>query len=419
MSKLVINGGRKLSGEIAVGGAKNSVLPLLAATLLVKGKSVLHNCPDLTDVATSLKLLEALGCKCNFNDGTVTVDASAADKCTVPYELMRKMRSSIVFMGALAARFGMAELSSPGGCEIGSRPIDIHLEALRKMGLNISEHNGILRCKSQNPRLCGTDITLPFPSVGATENVILASAVCNGVTVLRNAAREPEISDLAEFLNSCGAKISGYGTDTVTIHGVDALHPSEHEVMPDRIVAATYISCAAVTGSELFIKNARRNDMDAVISAFEKTGCTFRDNRNGITVTPPKRLSRIGKLGTLVYPGFPTDACPLLIAAMCYADGTSVFIENIFENRYKFTYELKRLGADIKTEGRMAVVEGKNRLYGACVCAADLRGGAALVAAALAAEGRTEIDKVCYIDRGYEKIENVLTSVGADIKRIN
>ncbi len=236
---------------------------------------------------------------------------------------------------------------------------------------------------------------------------------------MRNAAREPEISDLAEFLNSCGAKISGYGTDTVTIHGVDALHPSEHEVMPDRIVAATYISCAAVTGSELFIKNARRNDMDAVISAFEKTGCTFRDNRNGITVTPPKRLSRIGKLGTLVYPGFPTDACPLLIAAMCYADGTSVFIENIFENRYKFTYELKRLGADIKTEGRMAVVEGKNRLYGACVCAADLRGGAALVAAALAAEGCTEIDKVCYIDRGYEKIENVLTSVGADIKRIN
>ncbi len=419
MSKLVINGGRKLSGEITVGGAKNSALPLLAATLLVKGKSILHNCPDLTDVATSLKLLNALGCRCSFNDGTVTVDASAADKHTVPYELMRKMRSSIVFMGALSARFGTAELSSPGGCEIGSRPIDIHLEALRKMGLDIYEHNGFLSCSCIGRRLHGADITLPFPSVGATENVILASAVCDGVTVLRNAAREPEISDLAEFLNACGAKIRGYGTDTVTIYGADKLYPAEHKVMTDRIAAATYISCAAVTGSNLFIKNARRNDMDAVISVFEKIGCTFTFDKNGIFVVSPKKLSRIEKLGTLVYPGFPTDACPPLIAAVCYADGTSVFIENIFENRYKFTDELKRLGANIKTEGRMAVVEGKNRLFGANVRATDLRGGAALAVAALAAEGCTEIDKVCYIDRGYEKIENTLTSVGADIKRIN
>ena len=419
MSKLVVNGGRKLGGEIVVGGAKNSVLPLLAATLLIKGESVLHNCPDLTDVEASLKLLSALGCKCNFEGDVITVDARTADKYTVPYELMRKMRSSIVFMGALAARFGMAELSSPGGCEIGSRPIDIHLEALRKMGLDIYEHSGLLSCKCSGGRLCGADITLPFPSVGATENVILASVTCKGVTVLRNAAREPEISDLAKFLNACGAKISGYGTDTVTICGTDKLHSAEYTVMPDRIAAATYISCAAVTGSKLFIKNARRNDMDAVISAYEKSGCTFTYNKVGIRVDSPERLSRIEKLGTLVYPGFPTDACPTLIAAMCYADGTSVFVENIFENRYKFTDELKRLGADIKTEGRMAVVEGKRRLFGANVCATDLRGGAALAVAALAAEGCTEIDKICYIDRGYEKIENSLQSVGADIKRIN
>ncbi|MBR6693844.1 MAG: UDP-N-acetylglucosamine 1-carboxyvinyltransferase [Clostridia bacterium] len=416
MSKLYINGGKRLFGELTVHGAKNSVLPILAATILCGDECVIHNCPYLSDVDSSIKILEHLGCRCHREGHTLIVDTSSITRCDIPDELMQEMRSSIVWLGAIAGRLGKARLSSPGGCELGPRPIDIHLAALRELGLRIDEDHGYIDCRVIK-RLRGNSLHLTFPSVGATENIMLAAVFAQGKTVIHNAAKEPEIIDLQNFLNRAGARVSGAGSDTVVIEGVASLHGAEHSVISDRIVTATYMAAAAVTGGEVVLKKTVPGHLLSVISVFREMGCMVETSGNDIKLISPSKLCRFINVQTLVYPGFPTDAGPLVVAAASVANGTSMFVENIFESRYKYIGELRRLGAKIKTANRVAVIDGVSELSGAKVKSTDLRGGAALVVAGLAANGRTEIDRVSHIDRGYEDIEENLRCLGADIKR--
>ncbi len=415
--KLVINGGRRLEGEIRVHGAKNSALPLLAATILAHGECILHNCPTLTDVDAACRILSCLGCRCSRNGSTVCVDASNVCGEEIPDNLMREMRSSIVFLGAVLGRTHRCRLTFPGGCELGARPIDLHLAALREMGAEIDEQHGWLECTVPGG-LRGARINLSFPSVGATENIILAAACAEGTTEIHNAAREPEITDLAEFLNKCGAKISGAGGSTIVIEGVKRLEPAEHSVIPDRIAAGTYLCCAAITRGELILTCCCQEHMTGFLPVLENMGCRVYPYGSGkLYISCKRRLTAPPTIRTMPYPGFPTDIQAPFTALCSVAEGTSVFVENIFENRYRHVPELIRLGASIKVEGRVAVVQGVTGLSGAKLCAGELRGGAALVTAALAAEGTTEISGVGYIDRGYESIEKTLRSVGADISR--
>ncbi len=416
MQKFIIEGGKRIRGEVDAQGAKNSALPLLAAALLARGETVLYNCPRLSDVYAACRILGCLGCECRVLGNTVTVRADDPCGCCVPDELMREMRSSIVFLGALLGRTGECYLSFPGGCELGPRPIDLHLAALRKMGAAITETHGMLRCCCAGG-LRGAGIQLSFPSVGATENVMLAAVLAQGTTVITNAAREPEIADLAGYLVRCGAKISGAGSDTIIIEGVSQLRGCEYTVMPDRIAVCTLMSAAAVTGGELSIRGARPQDIGAVIPVFEQMGCGVYAYSDRLFITRNRPLAAVGTVRTMPYPGFPTDAQATTMAALALARGTSIVVENIFENRFRHVDELVRMGAQIKTEGRVAVIDGVNRLYGAKVQAADLRGGAALAVAALAAEGTTELGGVKYIDRGYEELERCLSALGADITR--
>lgn len=415
MAEIVVCGGRRLNGEIDIQGAKNAALPLLAATILINGQSVIHNCPQLSDVDTSLKILKFIGCGVKREGDTVVVDSTDIRGHIIPECLMGEMRSSIVFLGSIAARTGRAVLSHPGGCELGPRPIDLHLCALRKMGMTINEEYGRINCVVN--KLEGVDINLSFPSVGATENVILAAVLSDGVTRIFNAAREPEICDLADFLRKAGAKISGDGTGCVIIEGVKELHNVEHSVLPDRIIAATYMAAAAVTSGDVVLRNVYPEQLTQICEHFAETGCEVNVYADSLRIRAPRRLNKISLLRTLPYPGFPTDAGPPLMSVMAVANGCSVLVENIFANRFRYTDELKRLGADIKVEGRVAIVEGRPKLTGANVKATDLRGGAALVVAALAAEGKTRITDVKHIDRGHERLEWNLERVGADIKR--
>lgn len=416
--RIVINGGKPLEGEIPVQGAKNSALPLLAATVLCKGETVLHNCPYLSDCDAACRILECIGCTCKREKNTVVADSSVIGSTEVPTALMREMRSSIIFLGSILGRCRSCKLSFPGGCELGPRPIDFHLSALREMGAEISEKHGYLECTAPKG-LHGARITLSFSSVGATENIMLAAVLAEGVTEIHNAAREPEIVDLANFLNKCGGKISGAGGSTVAIEGVSSLHPCEHRIMPDRIAAATYLCCGAITGGQLILSGASHNDLRPVTAVLEKTGVSLYTYGDGnIFINARKPLMSPGTVRTGVHPGFPTDAQPPLMALTSLARGTTVFVENIFENRFKHASELVRLGAAISVEGKVAVVQGVKSLSGAELMATDLRGGAALITAALAAEGVSRISGLCHIDRGYEKIEEVLRSVGADIKRV-
>lgn len=416
MSELVINGGKKLSGEICVQGAKNSVLPVLAATVLCGGECVIHNCPQLSDVETSLKILAHLGCGCKKDGDTVAVNARDISDYSIPDTLMREMRSSVVFLGAVIGRTGKAVISSPGGCELGPRPIDLHLSSLNKMGVTVKEEHGYLNCTAENG-LHGAEITLNFPSVGATENIILAAVLAEGDTVIHGAAKEPEISDLADFLNSAGARINGCGSDTVRIRGVKTLGGAEHSIIPDRIVAATYMACAAVTGGNITLKNVMPPHMASILWLFNESGCKVNINGKSINLLSPQRLLRVPTVRSLVYPGFPTDAGPIAAALLCKADGTSVFVENIFENRFRYVDELKRFGAKIKTEGKIAVIEGVTELSAADCKSTDLRGGAALVIAALAANGKSKIGEIQHIERGYEDITENLRVIGADISK--
>ena len=418
VSKLIINGQRALSGAAEIQGAKNSALPILAATVLTKGESVLFRCPDLSDVEASLGILRYLGCTAQRSGDAVVVKSEGLCRHDIPDGLMRKTRGSLVFLGAVLASTGRARLCFPGGCEIGLRPIDLHLKALRQLGAVVKERHGCIDCRAVHG-LKGAQIALPFPSVGATEDIILAACTACGTTTITNAAREPEIRDLADYLNRCGAKIYGAGEGEIVIDGVKSLSGCNHALIPDRIVAATLISCAAMTGSEITLKGVIHSHLGAVLPVFEDAGCAFKAVENELTVKAPvKRLRPMKIVRTMPYPGFPTDAQAPLLAASTIADGTTVFIENIFENRFRHASELTRMGADIKTEGKFAVVEGVPRLYGAAVEAVDLRGAAALLAAGLRAEGRTELSGVKYLERGYERFEQVLSSLGADVKKI-
>ncbi|MBO7178885.1 MAG: UDP-N-acetylglucosamine 1-carboxyvinyltransferase [Clostridia bacterium] len=416
MASFVINGGRRLSGSLVAQGSKNSALPILAATYLVSGKSVIHNCPRLSDVESTIKILENLGCKIERRGTDLVIDSSSAFGFEIPEDLMREMRSSVIFLGAILAKTGRAVISTPGGCEIGLRPIDLHLFAMRKLGVTIHEEHGRLEC-SVNKRLKGTKITLTFPSVGATENAILASSVSEGTTTIINAAREPEIIDLCNFLNKCGAKIHGGGESIIVIEGVKKLTATEHSVICDRIAAATYLFAGALTGGDISVKNTVPAHLGGILPILEETGCEVSVRCNEIRLKAPLKLNRIDKLITQPYPGFPTDAQAPIMTLATVARGTSVIVENIFESRFKHVPELLRMGARIRTEGRVAVVDGVDRLYGASVVSPDLRGGSALVLAGLTAIGVTEVSEIKHIDRGYEEFEKNLCMLNADIVR--
>ena len=416
MPHLLIDGGRRLNGTVAIHGAKNAVLPLLAATLLADGESVLHNAPQLSDVEGCLEILSGFGCRTTQEGDTITVCADAADTPSITDELMRKMRSSIVFLGAMMARFGEAHLSYPGGCELGPRPIDLHLAAFRLMGAEIHEEGGQLHAFLPEGRFLGNTVSLSFPSVGATENILLAAVTAKGTTTILNAAREPEIIDLAAYLSACGARIHIDG-GTITVEGVERLTACTHTVIPDRIEAATYMAAVAVTGGSAVLERLCPAHIATVLPVFAEMGCRISEFPQQIVLNAPARLNRIPFLRTMPYPGFPTVAAAPLLAAARVANGTSVFVESIFESRYKYVGELARMGAHIKIESRVAIVEGVPSLSGAAVDCTDLRGGAALVIAALAAEGRTVIGELTHLDRGYDHLEDTLTALGARVQR--
>lgn len=419
MENLIISGGIRLDGKTRLQGSKNSSLPILAACAAVNGISVIHNCPRITDVDIAVAILERLGCRVSREGGTVTVDSGDINCSAIPEELMSEMRSSIIFLGALLARFGRGSATLPGGCEIGLRPIDMHIAAFRSMGVVIEESGGSMECTAPNG-LAPCRISLSFPSVGATENIMLASLAAKGETVITNAAREPEIKDLADFLNECGAKIIGAGQSVVRIYGGRRLTGAEHRVIPDRIVASTYMACAAVTGGRAVVTEVEREHLAPVIPVFEGCGCKIDFANGEMSVTAPKRAERIKYLRTMPYPGFPTDSQALVTAVAATARGTSVISERVFENRFRHVPELIKMGADIRVEDScVAVVEGVPSLHGAKVTASDLRGGSALIAAALGARGESVIDGVRHVLRGCEDVCGNLSRLGADIKVIN
>ena len=417
MAEYIINGCRRLNGCIEIQGAKNSALPILAASILCRDEVIIHNCPQLTDVDTAIKILRYLGCIVYRDGNTVVIDSNGIYRCDIPSELMREMRSSIIFLGAMLGRMKQAQLSPPGGCELGPRPIDLHLSAFAQMGMSYSDTHGKLDCDA-GKGLNSADITLSFPSVGATENIILGAVCAKGITTITNAAREPEICDLADFLNSCGARIKGAGESTIYIEGVKALGSAQHCIIPDRIVAATYMACTAVCGGKLFLKGAITSHLGAINSVLEQSGCLLDCTPQGIYISSDKRLKKVRLIRTMPYPGFPTDAQAPIMAMCCFAQGTSVFVENVFESRYKHVSELCRMGAGIYVHDKVAVVEGNQNITGATVEARDLRGGASLVVAGLGAEGTTTIQGINHIDRGYEDLEVCLSNVGADIKKL-
>ena len=414
--KIVVEGGRRLSGSIELQGAKNSVLPILAATILGDSPSVLHNCPRLTDVDAAVEILENFGCGVTQRENIIEIDPENMSRMEIPFCLMRKMRSSVIFLGAVLSRMKKAVLSSPGGCELGPRPIDLHIEALRKLGATITEDFGFFQCTADKIRGC--QINLSMPSVGATENIMLAAAKSQGITTIINAAKEPEIEDLQSFLNKMGAKIFGAGTAVITIEGVEKLSGAEHTIIPDRIAGATYLCCAAITGGEIELTHANVNHLHSIISLLEETGCYVKTENNTIYLDQKGIISPIKTVQTMPYPGFPTDAQAILMAYLTLASGISVFIENIFESRFKHVGELCRMGADIRIIDRTAIVYGTKKLKGTQVQCPDLRGGAALLVAALAAEGVTEITEISHIARGYENVTQNLAKLGAKIQRM-
>ena len=412
-----ITGNHRLSGSVTVQGAKNSVLPILASCLLVRGQCVLHRCPLLSDVQAALKILVRLGCVCVWDDETVIVDAREVACCEIPQELMSKMRSSVMFLGAILARMGKAVISAPGGCELGPRPIDLHISALEKLGTNFECRDEILTATAPKG-LIGNRIFLRFSSVGATDNVLIAAVTAKGTTVIENAAREPEISDLADFLNACGAKVSGAGSSTITVVGVARLYPTEFRVMPDRIAATTWLACAAVTNGDVCLKETVPAHMVQTLRLFEKAGCRVAVSPGEIRLIATERPRPVTSVVTRVYPGFPTDAAPVCVPLLCLADGVSRVRETIFENRFRYIEQLGRFGANYRIESRELTVFGVEHFTGCeCECT-DLRGGAALLVAALAAEGESRVEKIDHVKRGYFHPVEILQSIGANITEV-
>ena len=414
MKHIIIRGGRRLEGALPVQGAKNSVLPVLAATILHPGVTVLRGCPRLSDVEASIRILRHLGCRADWQGEELVVDTSSMSRWDIPDHLMREMRSSVIFLGAILARLGRAEMSYPGGCELGPRPIDLHLAALRKLGAAVEEKGGRLCCTGA--AMEGREITLSLPSVGATENAMLAACGARGETVIVNAAREPEIVDLQNFLRSMGCAVRGAGSSTVCVAGQKATRDSVHTVMPDRIVAATYLAAVAAAGGEVELTHVDYRHLSTVTAALHEAGCRVLGGDGRIFLRSDGKLKAISPVRTAPYPGFPTDAQAILMAALLRSRGTTVFVENMFDNRYRHVDELCRMGADISVEGRVAVVTGVPRLSGAAVRCTDLRGGAALLVAGLAAEGETAIEEVQHICRGYEDPVRDLAALGGEIR---
>ena len=415
MSVFNISGGRPLGGRLAIHGAKNSVLPILAATVLCPGTSVIHNCPPLSDVTASAAILEHLGCKVEQRGTTVTVDASTLTRDDVPDALMREMRSSVIFLGAILGRLGRARMSYPGGCELGPRPIDLHLSALRALGADIQEGSQGLVCTA--PALTGSEITLSIPSVGATENAMLAAVAARGTTTITNAAREPEIADLQRFLRSQGARVTGAGSSVITVEGGLPLHGGEHTVIGDRIVACTHLSAVAAAGGDVELRGVDYRHLSTVTAVLSEAGCRVTSGPDSVRIRREAPLNAVRPIRTAPYPGFPTDAQAPVMAGLCTARGATVFVETIFSSRYRHVDELIRMGASIRTEGPVAILTGVERLHGARVMAHDLRGGAALVVAALGAEGESVVEGLHHIDRGYYELDASLRSLGACIER--
>lgn len=416
MSFFEITGGRRLSGSITAHGAKNSVLPILAASILGQGVSVIENCPCLSDVEATVDILRQLGCTVERQGDTVTVDATRVQGGAIPGELMGRMRSSVIFLGAILVRTGQAQMTYPGGCELGPRPIDLHLQALKQFGVQVREVEGVLHCQVvRELRPC--QIKLPFPSVGATENAMIAACGAQGTSVILGAAREPEIEDLQTFLNAMGAHVRGAGTSVITVRGGADLHGTRHRIMGDRIVAATYLAAAAATGGRVEVTGVRPEHLNGVLEVLDQAGCHIQVAPNAVRLEQNGRLVGVpGTISTAPYPGFPTDAQAVLMAALATAEGVSQFRENIFQSRYRHVSELARMGADVRLTGRAAQVRGAS-LHGACVDCTDLRGGAALVVAALAARGVTRVGEIHHIDRGYERLEDSLARLGGQIER--
>ena len=416
MPKFVITGGRKLDGKVQIESAKNSVLPLLAGAILTKENVTIKSCPKIIDVLNMIKILKKLGVKAEFLGNDLVVDSSDINSYTIPSCLTKELRSSVFMLGALISRLRKARISYPGGCEIGSRPIDIHISALKKLGVDITEIGDEVICLAHNMR--SEEIYLDFPSVGATENVILASVLIDGLTVIRNAAREPEIEDLIEFLNSMGAKITGGGTEIVRIEGVKSLHGTEFNPMPDRIEAGTYLISALITGGNVELHNCRAENILSVIHKFCNNTCKI-DANNGIIHIKGGERPKAFSICTNPYPGYPTDMQAQAMALAAISDGTSFITENIFEMRFKHAVELKKMGADIKICGRMATIQGVDSLSGADVYAKDLRGGASLVLAGLSAHGTTTVNDIRHIERGYLDMDKKLALLGADIIKLD
>ena len=412
MSKFIIQGGKKLEGEVKNSGSKNAALPILAATILNGGKTTLYNVPNIQDVNTMFEILKEIGATITRKNNKVIINTNKIHTYEIPDNLMRKMRSSVILAGAIIGKYHKAKFSYPGGCEIGARPIDLHLKGFEKLGIKINEEFGEIVCESD--KIIGNQVSLDFPSVGATENIILAACLGEGTTIITNAAKEPEIEDLVKYLNRMGTKIKGAGTDKIEITGVKHLSEVSYNIMPDRIEAGTYLIAGAITGGEIKITNANHEHIEPILTKLEEANCKIQVNKNEIEIIAPKRVKAVD-IKTMPYPGFPTDMQSVFGALLATAKGTSIITENIFESRYKYVQELVRMGAKIKVEGRSAIIKGTRKFQGANVVATDLRGGAALVIAGLAAKGITEIENVDYILRGYENMEQKLKKLGAKI----
>ncbi len=413
MDKLVIQGGAPLRGRIRISGSKNAALPILLAAILVDAPLEYANAPRLRDIHTTLKLLDILGLSTTFEENRVTVQTGKLN-CEAPYDLVRTMRASALCLGPLLARLGEAKVAQPGGCAIGARPVDMHLTALEKLGARFQLESGYIH--GTVDRLRGARIQFPFPTVGGTENLIMAASLAEGETVLENAAREPEICDLAEFLIACGADIEGHGTSIIRIRGVEKLHSASYSIMPDRIEAGTYLMAAAITDGELLLENCPLDKLEAVATKMREMGVWIEERPGGVLVRRETELTGMD-VTTQPYPGFPTDMQAQIMALMAVSCGSGLIEETIFENRFMHVQELARLGAKIKLSGRTALVRGVDRLIGAPVMASDLRASASLVLAGLAAEGETEVRRIYHLDRGYERMEEKLKAVGASIRR--
>ena len=415
MEKIVIEGKKRLRGEVRAGGAKNAVLPLMAACLLGEGENTLRNVPDLADVRTMTKLLETLGARCAYENGNLSIDSRGVNSWKAPYDLVKTMRASVLVLGPLVARFGRAEVSLPGGCAIGERPVDQHIKGLRILGASVEIDEGYVRVSSADMR--GTTVPFDLSTVTGTENLMLSACLCEGETVLLNAACEPEVVDLADALNLMGADVRGAGTDIVTVRGVSSLRPlRDYEVMPDRIEAGTLMVAAALNESDVTVRGCRFEHLGALVGKLLQAGAEVERDGDSIRVRGTGETRSVD-LSTLPYPGFPTDMQAQMMIPMCVAGGMSVITENIFPQRFMHTAELRRMGADIKLVGNSAVVRGGAELRGAPIMASDLRASASLVLAGLCASGRTEVSRIYHLDRGYEKLDEKLASLGASVWR--